>query len=301
MTIGSYKGTHSLSMSYNRTEWVKSESEERFFMCIRMTNVVGSLLTDTEHWQEITNTIALIKSTFERYFDIDNIVDYQLINMAIGDSDGFGKNWQWITYDGVKWYVNQYDKDMAFGNQWTGMFTTPPMKGWIESSTNLPIGIAIKFYPGMYKKRWSELVGKNIINAETIKSLISDWVKKIGEDIFEKEWKRWPEAPCNRDSKINFDYWIFDGGFSEGSPAAQDMWNAETHYNVGEKAWFAFSGNVGFVRFECIESNTNQQPLISGYSVNPTTMGYRDSIWRMFKYVENTISNQNSFIEEINY
>ena len=73
------------------------------------------------------------KSLFETYFDVDNLVDYEIVQMATGDNDGFSKNWQWTTYDGIKWFVNEYDKDMSFGGYFTGMFTqlAPTTGGWV--------------------------------------------------------------------------------------------------------------------------------------------------------------------------
>ena len=219
--------------------------------------------------------------------------------MAVGDPDGFGKNWQWTTWDGVKWYVNQYDKDMAFGNYWTGMFTTAPMTGWLGASVSIPSGLAIRYYTPEHKARWQELANANIFNAEHIKSMITAWISRIGKDNFVQEWKKWPEAPCNRNSKIDFEHWKFTGTASSGTPSTGTIWDDSTPYSVGDKIWFKAFDGTWYLQFEAVKAGDNHPCLTGSYSVYPMSMGYRDSAWRYYKYVEETISNQNTFINSL--
>lgn len=303
ITLNEYKGAHNIDNSYSRGNWVLDpQSSGAYYMSLHAIDGTAETkhpLSDTDYWLYISAEIAQIKSAIETYFDVDNLVDYQLINMACGDGDGFGKNWQWTTWDGVKWYANQYDKDMAFGNMWTGMFTTAPKTGWIENSTNLPSGLAIRYYTPEHKVRWQELVNASIFNAEHIKSLITAWISRIGKDNFVQEWKKWPEAPCNRDSKIDFEYWKFTGRESSTTPSTGTIWDDSTLYNVGDVVWFkAFDGNW-HLQFEAVKAGDNHPCLTGSYSVYPMSMGYRDSVWRFYKYVEETIANQNTFINSL--
>lgn len=246
---------------------------------------------------------AEAKKLFDTYFDADNLIDYQLINMACGDTDGFGNNWQWVTYDDVKWFVNQYDKDMSFGNYWTGMFTTPPLTGWIRSDDNMPIGICIRYYKESYKERWEELVKDGIFTSDYIKKLLSSWVNRIGVDNFKKEWKKWSESTCNRDSKIDFDNWRFDGGYSNSAPSNVTIWDDKTSYNENDTVWFETkdrpAGTYSHLSFKAIKNNINKPPLLGTYSKYPTSMGYHDSIWRFYKYIDQTLNNQNQFISNL--
>ena len=246
-----------------------------------------------------TTDSAAAKVLFDTYFDADNLIDYQLINMACGDTDGFGKNWQWATWDGVKWYVNQYDKDMSFGNYWTGMFTTPPITGWIKSDENLPVGIAIRYYLAEHKTRWQQLVSAGIFTADHIKSLITDWVKRIGQANYENEWKKWPEAPCNRNSMIDYENWRFKEGIRPPY-IPSGVWNSETEYAEGDNVWFPAFDNGWYLGFTAVKSNTNKPPLKGSYTKYPMSMGYRDSAWRFYKYIDETIQNQNIFINSLN-
>ncbi|MBR0070540.1 MAG: CotH kinase family protein, partial [Synergistaceae bacterium] len=62
----------------------------------------------------------IVRAKYEELFDWENQRDYMIFSDVVKNSDGFGKNWQWFTYDGVKWYVGAYDLDMSFGGHWQG-------------------------------------------------------------------------------------------------------------------------------------------------------------------------------------
>ena len=239
------------------------------------------------------------KDLFDTYFDADNLIDYQIIQMAVGDPDGFEKNWQWVTYDGVKWWACQYDKDQSFGNHFVGMFTTPPsLGGWGNSNTNLPTGLALRYYLNEHKLRWNEMVQKGIFSKENFILKIKSWIDRIGEDNLAKEWEKWNESPCNRDSLIDYENWIFTG---EYSATAQATWNAETEYAPNETVWFNGynSTNNWKLQFRAVKANINKPCLTGSYATYPQTMGYRDSLWRYCKYIEQTLINQDTFINNL--
>ena len=241
---------------------------------------------------------AAAKALFDKYFDADNLIDYQLINMALGDVDGFGKNWQWVTYDGIKWYVCQYDKDLSFGYYWIGTHTTPPLNGWITGpSSSLPTGLAVKYYQAEHKARWQELKELGLMTADRLIKGVSDWVARVGRDNYAKEWEKWPDSPCNRDSHIDFTNWVFDNQIVWSEPAS-DVWNNSTEYHANDVVWFLdFDGQ--WLRFKSKTTNTNKPPLTQGYLISPKSMGFRDSMWRICKYIQQTIKNQDNFFNNL--
>lgn len=246
-----------------------------------------------------TDSVAA-KELFDTYFDADNLIDYQLIGMAVNDPDGFGKNWQWITYDGIKWYVCQYDKDMSFGNHWTGMFTRPvPPGGWASSEVYTPLGIALRYYRDEHIARWKELVQLGIFTADFFERKINEWVARIGQNNFKKEWEKWSNAPCNRDSLIDFENWRFTGGYAAATPNG-NIWNEETSYTVGQYVWFRCGNSSEYLQF-CAYQNNIGKPCLTGlYQDYPISMGYRDSVWRYFKFIEANLEAQNNFINSFN-
>ena len=238
------------------------------------------------------------KALFETYFDVDNLVDYEIVQMATGDTDAFGKNWQWTTYDGVKWWVNEYDKDMSFGGYWTGMLTqpAPTTGGWMGNDGNQPIGLLISLYKTEIISRWKYMVGNGIFSVENFLSLFNDWLDRIGTDNFEKEYKKWPEAPCNRDDKVDTVHWARTNNIKDGTSLA-DYDNTKT-YMPSETCWFNL-GSSWSVQFICVSETTGNPPLIGTYSNYPQSLGYRDNIWRLTNYISQRLEKENEFINSL--
>ena len=141
-------------------------------------------------------TLAAVKAKYEEIFDWENQRDYLIFSDIVKNSDGFGKNWQWTTYDGVKWYVNAYDLDMSFGGHWQGTQITAPLKGHITTSTALPTYYVALLYKSELEARYKELRDAGIIDVEHIASKLEDWAARIGTANYELEYERWPNSPC---------------------------------------------------------------------------------------------------------
>ena len=143
------------------------------------------------------STVEEKKVLFDKYFDKNNLTDYEIVQMITGDNDGFDKNCQWTTYDGIRWYANEYDKDMSFGGYFTGMFTSsaPTVGSWMGNKNNTPIGLVISLYKDEIIAQWKKLYG-SIISTDVIINLFNKWLNRIGTSNCEKEYNKWKEAPC---------------------------------------------------------------------------------------------------------
>ena len=135
------------------------------------------------------------RERFEELFDWENQRDYLIFSDVVSNRDGFGKNWQWTTYDGVKWYVNAYDLDMSYGGHWQGTQITPPLTGHITTSTALPAGYVL-LYKNELEARYKELRDAGIISVSNILGKLEDWTARIGVGNYELEYKKWPNSPC---------------------------------------------------------------------------------------------------------
>lgn len=235
------------------------------------------------------------KILFNKYFDVNNLIDYQIVQMATGDSDGFGKNWQWTTYDGIKWWVNEYDKDMAFGGWFTGMFTQGiPISGsWVDSDMNKPTGQLISLYKNDIINRWKFCVDNGIFTINNFIKIIEDWLSRIGSDNFDKEYTKWTESPCNRDDMLDRN-WKRTNSYKT-SLSDIDYDNEKT-YNVGDTCFYGFDY---VFKFECVTETTGNPPLTKGYTLYPKTLGYRDSIWRLYNYIKSRLEIENEFINNL--
>ena len=235
------------------------------------------------------------KALFETYFDVDNLVDYEIVQMATGDTDSFSKNWQWTTYDGIKWWVNKYDKDMSFGGYFNGMYTQPvPTKGgWMGNDINQPIGQLISLYQTEIINRWKLMVDKGIFSVENFLNLFNDWLNRIGTDNFKKEYEKWIDAPCNRDDKVDTAHWKRTN-YMWYNQSLDDYDNTKT-YMPGEKCYYDLKERLTG-QFICVSKTTGNPPLKGTYSDKPYSLGYRDSIWRLTNYISQRLEKENEFI-----
>ena len=273
-----------------------------------------------------------IKGLFEKYFDVSNLVDYILETNLIADGDGYSKNWQWTTYDGVKWFVNPYDHDGAFGAYHLGNYISPAKNLFYGNSKTTPVGWIYSYYKLELKNRWAELRKKGIFTTTNIIDLLTDWCSRIGYDNWKSEYKKWSESPCNRSSNINEEYWEYNPLYittwsptstyssssvvkaSDGkaylsltnsnvgiNPVNDDgtnwkdvTYNADSAYNIGDMVCY---GKNTYYKFTCKKDCVNQPPLTKFYEKYPYELGHFDSIYRVQKWVENRISYMDKLLE----
>lgn len=137
---------------------------------------------------------AVFKREFEKRFDVQSLLDYQVFYRMQMNGDGTQKNWQWFTYDGVKWMVTPYDLDQTFGITLYGF--PRPATHTLSTITTGPFPFISKYYAHEEADRYAELRTKGVLSEETILSVIYDWHDRVGADWYEREKMRWPESPC---------------------------------------------------------------------------------------------------------
>lgn len=60
------------------------------------------------------------KAHLDEYMDVNSVIDYLIFQNIIANTDCWGKNAEYITYNGTKWYTLAYDLDIAYGSTWDG-------------------------------------------------------------------------------------------------------------------------------------------------------------------------------------
>lgn len=276
---------------------ITSKIKTRLQTTAKVKNYITSLSQAIPKIKAATTTEEK-KSIFERHFDVDNLVDYEIVQMALGDGDSTAKNWQWTTYDGVKWWVNEYDKDGAFGADFSGIFIySPPSHGvWMGNDINIPTGQVINLYKSEIVNRWIFLRENGIISYENILNIINSWLDRIGTYYFEKEYEKWKESPCNRNDYVDKIHWkrtnirITDGG------AGLPLYDNDTTYNVGDECYYGKAGSSWKFKFVCILTTQGNPPLTQFYDTYPTLLGHRDSIWRLANWINKRLQAENELI-----
>ena len=190
------------------------------------TNNEGHVLSDavkkyviklSQHKTELSTMMAAkadtatIRATFERYFDVQGMLDYAVMSYVTSNGDGFEKNWQWITYDGIKWYVMPYDLDCIFGNMWRGTFLFPAETFWFFAKYDHlhqtgPMYIFLRYYKKEIADRYKRLRHTGTISCNSFMSHFHSWYERITREGYDFEYTKWTDSPCNREPVIS-DKW----------------------------------------------------------------------------------------------
>lgn len=214
-----------------------------------LTNKVKQSLTRLSKYSaeltRLANTdIGTFKAQFAQYFDTQGLADYFVHSLVTSNYDGHGKNWQWFTYDGTKWYVEPYDLDATFGHHASGVLLLPPE--WtahtgthyyeFEGYANVQILFHKYFFDEM-KDRYIELREKRLIDAERYSAYFKEWTERVGQEGFDMEWAKWKNSPCIIDLKVNPN-WTTEDNWENFR--TYKSYSPETTYYAGDKCADAF-------------------------------------------------------------
>ena len=269
-------------------------------------------------------TTEEIKEIIESHYDVDYLIDYLIFSNVVCNVDGWGGNWQWTTWDGVKWNPNPYDLNATFGLDPYGILASEASSSILSRSIAT---VVLTYYLEEIKTRFKYLRNNNVVTVENIIDLFKTWVDRIGIDNFKNEFKVWDSTPSQRPSNLNKEYWERDGNIYNFY-AFQDYSSAKTFkkgdivYGVGRVLYESLKDNnignelsdtsfwkrvsyeegkeylpgdyafmykgVSF-KFKCIKTCTNEAPLTKLYDENYGIYGFFDSISRIYKWIEERI------------
>lgn len=177
---------------------------------VRSANVKKALVRASKYIPEILQfitdgkSIEEIKSKIEEYFDVKSIIDYSIFTDITLNVDGLLKNWQWTTYDGIKWSVNPYDLDQIFGLKMSK--EAEPWIGHRSTSTNDPYGLVCKYYNNEITERYAELRDKGVLNTNHIVNMLNNWSLGVGLENYKLEQEKWTAK--RKDNIYRFANWV---------------------------------------------------------------------------------------------
>lgn len=264
-----------------------------FANSINVIKAAASIYNTSSKTEEDLKTF---RKVFEKYYDADNLIDYIIVSDLIKNSDGFSKNWQWLTYDGIKWYVGLYDCDICYGAFWDGGRTTDVLTSHLNTSLNLPTGYIIKYYVSELNARYKYLADMDIISANNVFNYIKDWTMRIGTSFYEEEYKKWNDSPCISDSVVRSEYWELVKD-EEGNPQTDtsETFNATQVYNIGDLVSFGLYTRWGYFKFKCVKQTVAQSTNIPHSTASPYSpiqeYKHSDSIYRIQKWIDENTKN----------
>lgn len=215
-----------------------------------------------------------IRNEIEKYIDVPSCLDYLCFHYAINNRDGFDKNWQWFTFNGVKWIVAPYDLDLIFGYFFTGDFLLPPNYTWVmpweihDYKHLFPDGPVVwiyKYYWEDLEKRYKELRSIGILSPEKIKELIYAWLNRVGDDNYILEWQRWPNSPCLKEI-VASEGWQYLENWPDYSTIPD--YNSEVEYHSGDRCkcnrlvWEATRTIKGITPYQSLGCKDNIERII---------------------------------------
>ena len=147
--------------------------------------------------------LAAFKDKFEQYFDVDNLIDYQIICQLVYNWDSWGNNWLWFTYDGKKYFCGLYDCDASWGIG-PGDTAILPIDSFIGQKMFVML---IKYYKERLVSRYKYLRDLKIIDRDSIMNKFLSFHHAWGSEYFEQEFKKWSQ-PTIKDSLGRIAKWI---------------------------------------------------------------------------------------------
>lgn len=255
---------------YNCKQYIEALSKYCGELSALETNLAAQVSASTITQEEMN---ATMRTEIANRFYVSFMIDYILEVNLVRDGDGWNKNWQWTTWDGVHWTANPYDHDGVFGGFHIGVYQGGAYSSSQGTSKTIPSGWIWAYYLDELKARWAELRKAKVFDATNIAGLLKDWVDRVGYDNWEREFERWPETPCNRDSHVNTAYWKRSGGYFSNNTLDKGTWKTETEY---EKNQYASTYEaIQVEKPDGTTKNVNQrtiwQAVITNTGVDPRT------------------------------
>lgn len=134
-----------------------------------------------------------LDTVVSQYFDIQSFIDYYIHAVHEQAEDGIQKNYILVTFDYVKWYISDYDRDTTYGLQADGKKIKSPTNGTTFAGIT-----GHKMYGLIYNHKREELKARGIELRNTVLSEVNlgnvfyNFAGQIPSEIYAKNAKRWP-------------------------------------------------------------------------------------------------------------
>lgn len=172
---------------------------------------------------------AEMRNQISKRIDVETSIDYICLMSITGNSDGYAKNWQWVTRDGRKWEVYPYDLDSGFGYN-LGHCLRRPDESAVMEPGGLMQWVWLYFFDDI-KEKYYQLRKSGIFSAENILTMVDEWQRRVGLANYDQEWRKWPNSVCRREM-------VFGNHWKLAEKIAVDKtirpWSSDSIYHRGD-------------------------------------------------------------------
>ncbi|WP_151976744.1 CotH kinase family protein [Acinetobacter soli] len=141
------------------------------------------------------------------FLNKQNAIDYYLFSDFTLNYDGLGKNFQFVSWNGVQFNFMPYDLDSIFGSNFSGTGTMPA-NGTLDigdlpqNSRDFWIKLKTAYLSDM-KLRYKQLRDAKIFHEDNVYKICMDLASKYPRDLILTEFGKWPDLPSKTYSNVN--------------------------------------------------------------------------------------------------
>lgn len=230
---------------------------------VRTAKVKKYIMAMSKYWDEINfmvnngMDVGYIKSQICARYDIESLIDYYLFNKLTYNRDGIYKNWQWFTYDGIKWFVTPYDLDQTMGMLLSGQVLFPANLSQAVSDSG-PLYWMNKYFTNEIADRYKYLREKGVITIDNWQSLFTNWHYRIGDSYYNKEKGKWLESPCYNDLILSPGWSTTENFNNIYNENVNPKWDENQIYEAGDHCML---DDRIFIATECVQGVKPYQQL----------------------------------------
>ena len=143
----------------------------------------------------------------DTFLNRQNAIDYYLFSDLTFNYDGLGKNFQFVSWNGVQFNFMPYDLDSIFGSNWSGTGTVPANNaldiGDLPQNSRAFWTKLKTAYLADMKARYKQLRDAKIFHEDNIHKICTDLASKYPRDLILTEFAKWPNLPSKTYSNVN--------------------------------------------------------------------------------------------------
>ena len=135
-----------------------------------------------------------LDTTVSQYIDIPSAMDYFIHAVHESATDCTDKNYILVTFDGVKWYFSDYDRDSTYGLYWDGTQIVTPIDGvrYATYGSSHRVMKLIKENKAAELKARAVELRNGVLSEANVSTVFYNFAGSIPAEVYAQNCKRWP-------------------------------------------------------------------------------------------------------------